>query len=465
MSTGSVTTGGGSSPISVTGLASGLDTSSIITALLSVERLPITHLSNQQTKLTGQQTELQTIQTSLQQLVFSAAEFSLPSLFETSQTATSSEPLRVGAVVTSGAGVGGYQVEVTQLANSAQRTFTFASPAAEDTVTIEGREYTVKAGATAKELAAKINADGKGGVYAAVTDSETLVLSSRTTGAKEGESITVSDPGGMLTEKAGTAKEGKDAEYSVDGVAGTSTSNVVTSAIAGVTLTFNSLTTTAGAVTVAVQAPGLSATAIETQLNSFVSLYNKTIEEIQTQLTTKPIVGAESATELATGTLFGDSDLSGLLGRMRQTMYEPIAGLAAEMSSPFDIGLSTGVATGSSSQSSISGLLKLDPAKLASALQANPEGAKTMLQKWSASLQATINQVAEPGGTLETRANGDGEEVRSMKLRITTMNEMLAVRQKALEQTYARLEAVISKNSAQSSWLTSQAEQLSASGI
>src|ERR1700722_1950188 len=465
MSTGSVTTGGGSSPISVTGLASGLDTSSIITALLSVERLPITHLSNQQTKLTGQQTELQTIQTSLQQLVFSAAEFSLPSLFETSQTATSSEPLRVGAVVTSGAGVGGYQVEVTQLANSAQRTFTFASPAAEDTVTIEGREYTVKAGATAKELAAKINADGKGGVYAAVTDSETLVLSSRTTGAKEGESITVSDPGGMLTEKAGTAKEGKDAEYSVDGVAGTSTSNVVTSAIAGVTLTFNSLTTTAGAVTVAVQAPGLSATAIETQLNSFVSLYNKTIEEIQTQLTTKPIVGAESATEPATGTLFGDSDLSGLLGRMRQTMYEPIAGLAAEMSSPFDIGLSTGVATGSSSQSSISGLLKLDPAKLASARRATPEGAKTMLQKWSASLQATINQVAEPGGTLETRANGDGEEVRSMKLRITTMNEMLAVRQKALEQTYARLEAVISKNSAQSSWLTSQAEQLSASGI
>jgi flagellar hook-associated protein 2 len=464
MSTGSVSTGG-STPINVSGLASGLDTGSIITALLSVERLPITHLTNQQTKISGQQTELQTLQTNLQQLTFAVAEFSRPSLFETSQTAVSSEPLRIGATVTSGAGVGGYQVEVTQLANSAQRSFTFASPAAEDTITIEGREYTLKAGASAKELAAKINSDGKAGVYAAVTEGETIVLSSRTTGAKEGEFITVSDPGGVLTEKAGTVKEGKNAEYSVDGVAGTSTSNIVTSAIAGVTLTFNALTTTAGPVTVAVQPPGLSTSSIESQLNSFVALYNKTVEEIQTQLTTKPLPGAQSAEELATGTLFGDADLSGLLGRMRQAMYEPIEGLEASMSSPFDLGLGTGASTGSASKSAVAGLLKLDPAKLASALQANPEGTKKMLQKWSISLQATINAVAEPGGALETRANGDGEEVRAMKLRITTMNEMLAVRQKSLEATYARLEAVISKNSAQGAWLTSQAEQLSASGI
>ena len=463
MSTGSVSTSG-SSPINVSGLASGLDTNSIIQALLAAERLPITHLTNQQTRIAGQQSILQTLQTNLQQLTFSATEFSRPSLFETAQTAISSEPLRIAATVTSGAGVGGYQVEVTQLANSAQRTFGFVSPTAEDTITIEGREYKLQAGATAKDLAGKINADGKAGVYAAVTDSETIVLSSRTTGAKEGEFIAVSDPGGTLTEK-GTAKAGRNAEYSIDGVAATSTSNTVTGAIAGVTLTFNALTTTVGAVTVAVQPPAPSTTAIESQLNSFVALYNKTVEEIQSQLTTKPLAGAQSASELTTGTLFGDSDLSGLLGRMRQSMYEPIEGLEATMSSPFDIGLGTGASTGSASQSAVTGLLKLDPAKLTSALQANPEGAKKMLQKWSVALQSTINAVAAPGGALETRANGDGEEVRSMKLRITTMNEMLAVRQKSLEQTYARLEAIISKNTAQGSWLTNQTEQLNSSGL
>lgn len=466
MSTASVGTVGtaGGSPINISGLASGLDTSAIISALLAVEKLPITRLSNQQEKLAGQQSILQRLQANLQQLGFAVADFSRPSLFETAQTANSSEPLRIGATVTAGAGVGGYQLEVTQLANSAQRTYAFTSPTAEDTITIEGREYKLKEGATAAELAGKINADGKGGVYAAVTNSETLVFSSRTSGALGGEFIKVSDPGGTLSEKAGTAKEGRNAEYTVDGVAGSSTSNVVTTAIPGVTLTFNALTS-AGAVTIAVQPPTVSTAAIETQLQSFVTLYNKTVEEIQTQLSTKPLSSPQNATELAVGSLFGDSDLTNVLNRMRQTMYEPIVGLAAEMASPADIGISTGAATGTSSQTSISGLLKLDATKLTNALQANPEGVKAMLQKWSLGLQSTINQIAEPGGSLETRANGDGERIRSLKTRISTMNEMLAIRQKSLQQTYARLEAAISRNSSQGQWLARQAEQLTKSGI
>ncbi len=45
------------------------------------------------------------------------------------------------------------------------------------------------------------------------------------------------------------------------------------------------------------------------------------------------------------------------------------------------------------------------------------------------------------------------------------MNEILAVRQKALVATYAKLEGIINKNSAQSSWLTQQTESLSKSGL
>lgn len=462
MSTGSVNASG-SSPISVSGLASGLDTTSIINALLAAERVPITHLTNQQEKVADAAQALQKIKSSLLQLSFAASEFKLPSLFEGTQTVTSSEPARVAAAITSGAGVGGYELEVTQLANSAQRTYTFASPAAEDTITVGGREYTLKAGASAKELASKVNADGKGSVYAAVVDNETVVLSSRATGAGGGESITVSDPGEMLVEREGTAKEGKNAEYKLDGVAGTSTTNVLTGAIAGVSLTLESLTS-AGPVTIAVQAPAPNVKVIEAQLQSFVTLYNSTVEAIETQLTTKPVASPRSTSELATGLLFGDTDLSNLLNRMRQTFYEPIAGLATEMSSPADVGISTGAAVGpgSSSQSSLSGLVKLDPTKLANAIQANPEGAKLMLQKWSTNLNTAINQLAEPGATLESRINGDDSQVREMKLRIATMNEMLAVRQKALEETYARLEAILSKNSATSSWLTQQAEQLAA---
>ncbi len=460
MSTGSVSTAAGS-PIAVTGLASGLDTKSIISALLEVERQPITHLTFQQEKIADQAKALGTIQSSLLQLTYAVSEFKLPSLFEGVQTVTSSEPARVAAAITSGAGVGGYEVEVTQLANSAQRSYKFTAPAAEETVTVGGREYTLKAGSSAAELASKLNADGKGTVYAAVVDSETIVLSSRATGTGTLEAITAT--GAALTENAGTSKEGKDAEYKVDGVAGTSATDVITNAIPGVSLTLYSLTG-AGPVTVAVQAPAPNTKAIETQVQSFVTLYNSTVEAIQKQISEKPPTDATALSELTTGTLFGDRDLTNLLNEMRETMYEPIAGLASTMASPTDIGISTGAATGTSTSTaaSLAGVLKFEPAKLASAIAANPEAVQLMVGKWSTAINKVVNQLAEPGATLESRINGDGQQVREMKERISTMNEMLAMRQRALEETYAQLEAVISRNTATGSWLSEQSAQLTA---
>jgi flagellar hook-associated protein 2 len=459
MSSASVSTTSGS-PINISGLASGLDTSSIIEALLSAERVPVTHLTHQTEQLAGQATALGTMQSNLRAISFAAFEFRLGSLFENSQAVTSSEPLRVGAATTGGAGVGGYEVEVTQLANSAQRTFTYAAPAAEDTITVDGNEYTVKAGATAKEVASKINADSKGTVYAAALNEETLVFSSRTTGASGEEFINVADTSGALAEKAGSAKAGRDAEYTIDGVAGTSASNTVTEAIAGVTLTLNGLTAS-GPVTVTVQPPGPSLTAIEAQVQSFVTLYNTTIEGIQKQLTTKPPEKPKSAEEFATGTLFGDNTLSSALNRMRQTMYEPITGLPEDMASPVDIGVSTGAPTGgTASASSLQGLLTIDKTKLANAIQDNPAGVKEMLQGWSKNLEEVANNVANAGGPLASRITSDEGQASEIKIRINNMNEMIAVRQKALEATYAKLEGVINKNSAQASWLTQQTENL-----
>jgi flagellar hook-associated protein 2 len=447
-------------PITVTGLASGLDTSSIIAALMAVEREPVVHLTDEQAKLSAQQSQLQGIQSSLQQLSFAAGEFVLPSLYESSQTVTSSEPTRVEASVSDGAGIGGYEVEVTKLANSAQRTFTFTSPSKEETISIDGHEFTLQAGGTAKALANAINASGTATVYAAVLEGETLVLSNRATGNTGAEFIKVTDPGGALTEKAGAAKEGQDAEYAVDGVSATSSSNIITNAIAGVTLTLTGLTPT-GPVTIDVQPPSVSAGAVEAQMQAFIKLYNSTVGAIQTQLITKSPVRPHATPEFTVGTLFGDQELSGLLDSMRSTMYEPISGLEGEMSSPYDVGLSTGAPSSSgASQSSLEGQLTLNPTKLAAALKSNPAGVEKMLEQWSGNLQSLLNTAAEPGGSLEVRANGDGAQVAQLNNQINTRNEMLAQREKALQATYARLESVISKNSAQSSWLAQQTEAL-----
>jgi flagellar hook-associated protein 2 len=449
-------------PITVSGLASGLDTSSIIAALMSVEREPVAHLTDQETRLKAEQTQLQSIQSGLQQLSFSAAEFVLPSLYESSQTVTSSEPSRVEASVTEGAGIGGYEIEVTQLANSAQRTFTLTSPTSEEAITIDNHEFKLQAGEGAKELANAINASSSSTVYAAVLEGETLVLSSRATGASEGEFIKVT--GAALSEVAGTAKEGVDAEFTVDGVAHTSSSNTVTNAIAGISLTLTGLTPK-GPVTLDVQPPSVSAKQVEAQLQSFVKLYNSTVTTIETQLSTKPPVRPTQADEFATGTLFGDQELQGLLDSMRASMYEPIAGLPEEVSSPYSVGISTGAPSAAgASQSSLEGQLTLDPEKLSQAIASNPEGVERMLQQWSSNVQQLVNDAAEPGGTIEARTRGDGEQVTQLTTRINSLNEQLALREKALQATYAELESVISKNSSQSSWLTQQTEAMLKSG-
>ncbi len=449
-------------PITISGLASGLNTSSIIAALMGVEREPVVHLTDEQAKLSAEQTQLMSFQGSLQQLSFAAAEFILPSLYESSQSVTSSEPTRVEASVNGGAPVGGYEVEVTQLANSAQRTFTFASPSSEEAITIDGQEFKLQSGESAKALASAINASGSATVYAAVLEGETIVLSNRATGSTGGAFIEVK--GAALSEKAGTAKEGVDAEYTIDGVKETSSSNTVSNAIAGVTLTLTGLTPQ-GPVTIDVRPPGVSASAVEAQMQSFVKLYNSTVGAIQAQLSTKSPVRPHTAGEFATGTLFQDQELTGLLNSMRATMYEPVAGLPDGMSSPYDIGVSTGAPTGGqASQSSIEGQLTLDPTKLAEVIKSNPEGVEQMLGQWSQKLQGLLNEAAQPGGAIETRANGDAAQVTQLTTQINNLNELLAQREKALQATYAELEAVISRNTSQSSWLSQQTEALAKSG-
>lgn len=452
-------------PITVTGLASGLNTSSIIAALMSAQRQPVTHVINERAKLQGAESVLQGVQSSLEQLSSAVSQFALPSLFESSQTVTSNEPARVGAAVSAGAAIGAYEVEVTQLANAAQRTFTFTRPTREEVLTIDGQEFNITVGESAKTLASTINSNSKATVFAAALENGTIVLSSRATGNTGGEFIKVTGAGATLTEVAPAAKAGKNAEYKVDGVAGTSSSNTVKTAIPGVTLTLGGLTP-AGPVTIDVQAPGPSASAVEAQVQSFIKLYNSTVEAIQQQLATKPPGRPQSAEDFATGTLFGDAELTGLLDSMRAAMYEPIKGLESGMASPADVGLSTGAPTGggASSHASLEGLLTLEPSKLSEAVKTNPVGVEKMLQKWSQTLQSTINTASQPGGALESRAKGDAGQITQLSNQINNMNEMLALREKALQRTYAELEAVISQNSAKSAWLTQQSESLAKSG-
>src|ERR1700749_2015650 len=242
---------GSSSPLQVTGLAWGLDTNSIITALMAIDQQPITALQNQSSGLTATNTQLSSIQTALQQLSANAKALGSASLFANSQTATSTNSTLVSATTTTGTGavIGSYQVGVTNLASSAQRTFSFTSPTAAATVTIDGKQISLNAGASAQDLVNSVNSNSGLDVWATATDSGTVVFSNRATGDTGTGYIQVSDTSGSLTEQTALAQQGANAQYTINGVAHSSASDTITNGIAGVTLNLNGLTTTTGTVT------------------------------------------------------------------------------------------------------------------------------------------------------------------------------------------------------------------------
>lgn len=447
----------------IQGLGSGLKTEEIISELMSLERRPLTHIEQEQTVNHAEQSALQGLQSDLLSLALSAGELKSPALFAQSQAVTSSEPSRVSATNTgSGSAIGGYEVEVTQLASASQRTFAFKSPAAGQSLTIDSEEVKLTAGESISEFVDSINSNSKGSVYAAAVNGETVVLSDRATGNTGSSFIEVADPSGTLTEKAGLAKEGRNAEYSINGESGSSASNTLTEAIPGVTLTLNALTPT-GPVTVNVAPPAAEAHKITEQVKAFVTQYNTTLEAIEKEEDTKPAIGLQAEAENTAGRLFGDSELSDVLSTMREAIYTPVSGLPAAMSSLSDIGVSTGAASGSSpySQASVEGKLVIDEAALEEAIKANPSGVEKMLQQWGGSFESTINTFAEPGvGTLASRISGDESESSYISQQITTLTESLAVRQQSLEARYVALETAMSKISSQGSWLASQLASL-----
>ena len=443
----------GSNSLQITGLASGLDTNQIISEEMSIYQQPVTNLQNQQTGLTTMNKQLTSIQSELKTLSADALAVGDPTLFMTQQSVTSSDPTRVTATSATGAGVGGYQVSVSQLANSAQATYGFTSPTSDDNISINGSAYTIKAGESVQDFVDSVNGDQNGSVYAAATNSGTVVFSSRQTGASS--SVSVTDSGGSLALQS--SKAGQDALFSIDGTSGSSSSNSVTNAIGGVTLTLTGVTTTSGPITVNVGAPAPNSTNISNALSTFVTQYNKVISDIQTQLSQAP-----SSTDPTQGTLYGDPELQDLLTSMRSMMYSSGSGLPAGAATMDDIGVSTGATTGSGAESAsaLSGNLTLDPTVLSNMLQSNASGVQAIMKSWSSSFVNLADNAADPGGTIASRITGDTSQIDTLGNQITSMQSALADKQNFLVQEFAQLEAALSSNQSQSSWLTSQIASL-----
>src|SRR5213080_2490408 len=96
------------SSMALSGLVSGIDTSSIISQLMAVERAPEAKLQTKQYVEQARHDRLAQIKTQLSSLSDAAAALRAPGLWVDTQSVESSDAGRVAAVRTGGAGPGGY---------------------------------------------------------------------------------------------------------------------------------------------------------------------------------------------------------------------------------------------------------------------------------------------------------------------------------------------------------------------
>ncbi len=130
----------------------------------------------------ARETALQTIKTKLEAV--ESATFNLKSAKPLGRQAdVSSSSTAITAELNGAAGSGGYQVEVSQLARAAQRTYAFTESAEPTSLTIGGQTIELGAGAKLADVVAAINSNHETGVSAVAVGGK-LVLSSRTTGAE-----------------------------------------------------------------------------------------------------------------------------------------------------------------------------------------------------------------------------------------------------------------------------------------
>ena len=199
--------------ISFSGLASGLDTTSIISQLTTTAQIPITTLNTQITGYNSQLTDWQTLNTNLAALQTAVATLSSQS---TSNVPSASSSNPAAATITSqvGATLGNHSLSITQLAQaqevaSASESSGTTALGLSGSFTLNGKTVQINSGDALQDVASKINAAGAG-VTANVVDVGTndyrLTLTSTQTGTVN--SIAAADTGGSVLSSLGLISSG-----------------------------------------------------------------------------------------------------------------------------------------------------------------------------------------------------------------------------------------------------------------
>jgi flagellar hook-associated protein 2 len=418
--------------ISSTGIGSGLEIDSLVSKLVAAERSAgQTRIDTKKDKLTEQFSAMAQLmggmsafQSSLNSLV-SAGSFTSRKVSVSDETAFTA---KAGAT----AATGSYDVQVEQLAKSSQlgsEAFALGSTQVGTgtlTIAVGDSSFSIEVGEGGNSVANIRDAINRSpankGVQASLlTDVEGthLVLTSTKTGEDYALTVTASGGDGGLEqlETMEVRSVAQDAIVFVSGYEIHSSSNTVSNAIEGVTLTLKAPTEEGSTVLLGVDRDDA---AIQDAAKKFVDAYNSLAGTI------KSLSRYDVATEAA-GALLGDAMLRNIDSQVRKLISTPVAGVNGNYNTLASLGVTT----------QADGKLKLDTVRFNAALAANPGAVSDVFT----SSNGVAVKLADFMGS-KTSVTGE-VTVRSSNITDTLVDlkdqqDSLNARMKIIEQRYFR---------------------------
>ncbi len=368
-----------SSVISSTGIGSGLDINSIVSSLTTAKAAPETNaLNRSKTALTAEVSAFGTFNSALATFQATLATLEDPTKLA-SRTATLADTTTSNPVASAATTIG-------------TGTLTLAVGGASTSITIDSTNNTLQG------IVAAINsAPNNPGVTASIlttTAGARLVLSGTATGAANAISVTQSGGDGGLaslvyvpngTKNLTQTQAAQDANFSVNGYAATSPSNVVSSVISGVTLNLLKPTATNTPTTLTI---GNDTQSAQTSIGTFVTALNGLQTSIQS------LTGYNASTQTA-GPLLGNQTLLSFQSQLSKILGQVNSSISSGPNSLAALGIAANPqGTFSTNATTLSNALTASVASVAKLLS-GPNGIATQLNSF-------VTQYTQAGGPLDT---------------------------------------------------------------
>ncbi len=437
------------------GIASGLDTNSIVDSLVAIATQPLTALQTSQADLQTQVSTIGNLVSSLTALQTATDNLGTSGALGVKTASTNTA---FTATPGSGAVAGSYSVAVTALAQAAKgRSQGFASGDVVQggtlSLTVQGNPYTITIsdGAQLSDVAGAINQSGAPVSAVVLNDGTNSYLSITDTNTGYPITGTAADALGFTETYTGTTgkplsfttiQSASNASLQVDGLTFTRQSNVVSDVLPGTTLSLQSVSPTGSTGPVPeTLVLANDPTTTQTNLQAFVTAYNAVFTALSQQL--QPAAGTDRATTLA-----DDPSIQWLRAQMQQITTTVVPGIA-NVNSLAGLGIKTAE----------DGTLSIDQPTLTNAIAMNAGAVNAIFSNASTGISAVVdnlvsNYTLTGSGVLATDKDAINQRIADLGLQVTDLQSQIATYRQTLLNQFSAMESTVSSLKTAANYIT-----------